>query len=141
MKEPLPAVKESNNSIEDDSAEARQNIKQLIETGNRALEEALDLAIQSESPRAFEVLTNMIKTLADLNGQIIDVHAKTNRTVKESAKSNGGHSTLPAPDGSAPGSVTNNYAFVGTSSELSKFIAQQLAGGTPPKPIDGDIVE
>lgn len=136
MKHKLPEPVDENKSVEDDASTARQNIKVLIETGNRALEEALDLAIQSESPRAYEVLTNLINTLADLNTRVVDVHGKAADIKRKSGQSAPAAAGLPAPD--TVNNNTTNIVFTGTTNELSKFLANLNA----PKPInDGDIIE
>lgn len=136
MKHKLPEPVDENKSVEDDAATARQNIKVLIETGNRALEEALDLAIQSESPRAYEVLTNLINTLADLNSRVVDVHGKAADIKRKSGQPSPSATGLPSAD--TVNNNTTNIVFTGTTNELSKFLANLNA----PKPInDGDIIE
>ena len=113
VKETLPPVVVDDNSVSEDIEEARANLKQLITTGNKALEYALDVAMQSESPRAFEVLTNMIKTLGDMNAQILDIHEKGNKiTTKDK----------PQNINATQNNVTNNVVFKGTPADLATFI-------------------
>jgi hypothetical protein len=113
VKETLPPVVVDDNSVSEDIEEARANLKQLISTGNKALEYALDVAMQSESPRAFEVLTNMIKTLGDMNAQILDIHEKGNKiTTKDK----------PQNINATQNNVTNNVVFKGTPADLATFI-------------------
>lgn len=136
LKTKLPEPVTEDKDLDEDAVKARQNIKTLIETGNRALEEALDLAIQSESPRAYEVLTNLINTLADLNSRVIDVHGKTadikKKTNTRTDESRTTQQTIEGP----VNSTTNNIVFTGTTAELSNFLATLK----PPKPT-GDIIE
>lgn len=87
---------------------ARQNMYDIIEKGQNALEDIVDIARQSESPRAFEVVTNLIKTLADANKDLMDL-AKKNKE-------------LSKPDASNETKTVNNNLFVGSSSELLKMI-------------------
>lgn len=87
---------------------ARQNMYDIIEKGTSALEDIVDIARQSESPRAFEVVTNLIKTLADANKDLMDL-AKKNKE-------------LSKPDSSNETKTVNNNLFVGSSSELLKMI-------------------
>ena len=87
---------------------ARQNMYDIIEKGTSALEDIVDIARQSESPRAFEVVTNLIKTLADANKDLMDL-AKKNKE-------------LSKPDASNENKTVNNNLFVGSSSELLKMI-------------------
>ena len=99
----LPAKTEKN-----DYEYARQNMYDIIEKGQSALEDIVDIARQSESPRAFEVVTNLIKTLADANKDLMDL-AKKNKE-------------LTKPDASNETKTVNNNLFVGSSSELLKMI-------------------
>lgn len=132
----LPEIPKEDTTLNDDADEAKHNIKTLIATGNKALEEALALAIESESPRAYEVLTNLINTLADLNSRVIDVHGKTADIKRKSGQA----PDLRQPNGQPEpvNNTTNNIVFTGTTAELSKFLATLNA----PKPInDGDIID
>lgn len=110
---PLAVVKVKNESIESDAAAARDNLRSLAETARVALENALSIAIQSESPRGFEVVANLLNTAADLNTKLLNTHQITAR-IKETEKQINtpelGHST------------TNNVIFNGTPSELAKLL-------------------
>lgn len=89
---------------------ARQNMYNIIERGSDALEDMLEIAKQSESARAFEVVTNLIKTLAETNKDLLDLAKKQKELTKEEE---GPQKT-----------VTNNNLFVGSSTELLKMIKQ-----------------
>jgi hypothetical protein len=110
----LPTVYEPNQDVNDDAELARKNIIKLLEIGNNAVEEAAQVANSSEAPRAYEVLSNMLKTLSDMNSQLMDIHEK-----KKKIKG-------PEVQQPAPGTVTNNIAFVGTTAELNKIIMERL---------------
>lgn len=113
----LPEVPTSTTKITDDATYARNNLKQLIETSRVALEYALDLARQSDSPRAYEVLATMINTASDLNTKLIDVHQREQKM------------TVPgSPDAPLPTAqnITNNVVFAGTTAELNSLIMKQL---------------
>lgn len=113
--EKLPALSNDVSTVTDDSNFARNNLRQLIETSRSALEHALSVAVQSDSPRAYEVLANLINTAADLNTKLMDVHQKEQKIVgtKEGETS--------------PTSVTNNsIVFTGTTAELSTLIMKKL---------------
>jgi hypothetical protein len=101
-------------NVEDDADLARKNIRSMLDVGNRALENAYEVATQSESPRAYEVLSNMLKTMADINGQLLDVHDKRRKAL-------GKPSAEPQE-----AKTVNNIAFVGTTSELNKIIMERL---------------
>jgi len=100
----LPALKAEKN---DDYEYARRNLYDVIEKGNNALEDIMDVAKQSESPRAYEVVTNLIKTMVDANKDLLQL-AKTRKELeaREPEKAQ----------------VTNNNLFVGSSAELLKMI-------------------
>ena len=93
--------------IENDYDTTRANLRELLTTGQSALMHALDVAKQSEHPRAFEVVGNLMKQLADVNQQLMDLH-------QQKAK-------LDAPKNKDT-KVTNNAIFVGSTSELAKMI-------------------
>ena len=77
-----PYVKESTteivetNAIEDDAEYARQNLRKLIEKGNVAADHIVEIAKQSEHPRAFEVAANMLKNLADMNKDLMEIQKR-----------------------------------------------------------------
>ncbi len=102
--------KEKNETLQGDFSTARGNIHNLIDTGMNALDGILKVATESDSPRAYEVLTNMIKTLSDMNKDLIDIHDKL--TDAESKKV-----TIK--------NTTNNSIYVGSTSELQNLINQE----------------
>lgn len=55
---------------------ARQNVKNIIEMGDDAVTEMVEIAKQSESPRAFEVVSTLMKTLLDANKDYVDISSK-----------------------------------------------------------------
>lgn len=116
--EPLPPIKIVETKVADDADFARANLRALIETSRIALENALQVAVQSESPRAYEVLATFINASADLNTKLIDVHQREKKI------------TIPgATEEKAPGSttnVTNNVVFTGTTTELNDLIMKGL---------------
>ena len=59
--------------VETDAALARKNIKSLLDKGSNAIDNLLLVAQESEHPRAYEVAANFIKTLADLNKDLLEV--------------------------------------------------------------------
>jgi hypothetical protein len=105
-----------NDKIESDYDKSRTNLHELLIKGQEALNYALDVAKQSEHPRAFEVVGNLMKQLADVNQQLLDIHQQKQK--------------LDAPSkAEAAKNVTNNNAiFVGSTSELSKMIKNMAKG-------------
>mgnify|MGYP006268864565 CR=1 FL=1 len=92
----------------DDYEFARSNLYDLINKGSLALEDIIDVAKQSESPRAFEVVTNLLKTMVDANKDLLDLAKKQKELEKRDEN----------PD--APKTVNNNLIL--TSAELLKMI-------------------
>lgn len=102
--------------LEKDHQEARKNIYHLIQQGHTALDYALELAKDSDSARGFEVVAGLMKTISDMNSQLMDTHSKKKHTKNIGAK------RMDNNDNGGPGSTTNNAIFVGSTSELSKMI-------------------
>lgn len=103
-----------NKNVSDDYEYARNNLKNLIDTGMGDFDKIMDIARQSESPRAFEVATNMLKTLTDTNKDLLDLAKKKKDIMQEKDK--------PSPQ-----NVTNN-AFFGSTAELQKAIKGKTDG-------------
>jgi hypothetical protein len=104
---------------EDDFEFARANVKKLASTSDDAIAVMLSLAQDSEHPRAFEVLANLIKTAADTNKQLIDLAKDRKKLLR------GDSSKRVAP--LSPQSVTNNAIFVGTTADLQRKLAESKA--------------
>jgi hypothetical protein len=62
---------------------SRKTFRELIHKGNAAIEGITDLAKQSESPRAYEVLATLMKTVADTTKDLYDLQKKTKDLSKE----------------------------------------------------------
>jgi len=88
----------------------RGNLYSLIEKGQEAINGILELAQESEMPRAYEVAGQLIKSVADTTDKLIDLQKKLKDVQEDTVKS--------------PSSVTNNALFVGSTSELSKILKQ-----------------
>lgn len=62
--------------VDDDAEFARQNIRNLIEKGNDAASHIVEIAKQSEHPRAFEVAAGMLKNLSDMNKDLLEIQKR-----------------------------------------------------------------
>jgi hypothetical protein len=100
---------EAKTPVEDDAEFARQNIRTLIEKGNTAMDNLLLVANASEHPRAYEVAAGLIKNLADLNKDLLEIQKRKKDLDPTQAKNNG---------------TTNidKAVFVGSTTELVKFL-------------------
>jgi len=97
------------NQAEQDYQYARENFYNVIETGSKALEDMLDLAKASEHPRAYEVVSTIMKTLVDANKDLVSMSEKKAEAVKTSQEGDSKN-------------VTNNNLFVGSTSELQQML-------------------
>jgi len=105
----LPATSiETAPDINVDFAVARKNIRDIIERGDDALECALELAKESEHPRTYEVVGQLIKVLVDANKDLLSIHKQR----KE----------LDAADSEVSSKNVTNAIFVGSTAELQKII-------------------
>ena len=86
---------------------ARENYYNLIERNQDAVEEMLEIAKQSEHPRAFEVVGQLIKSGIDANKELMGLH----KTKKELSIEKSG-----------PGVAVNKAVFVGSTAELQKLL-------------------
>ena len=85
---------------------ARKNYYNLIERNQDAVEEMLEIAKQSEHPRAFEVVGQLIKSGLDANKELMALH----KTKKELSVERGTQT------------LVNNAVFVGSTAELQKLL-------------------
>lgn len=115
--ETLPSIYSGEEDIKSDAEQARANIKRLIAMSQRALEEYMEVAIESENPRAYEVLSNLINSAADLNSKLIDVHGNEQKIAKN---------TPGAGDEEGKNVTNNNIIFSGTTSELNDMILKRI---------------
>tara|TARA_B100000287_G_scaffold103431_1_gene95630 strand:- start:695 stop:1120 length:426 start_codon:yes stop_codon:yes gene_type:complete len=89
---------------------SRAQLYSLIEKGQDAVNGILDVADQSQSARSYEVAGQLIKHVADTTDKLIDLQQKMKDLKKEDPK--------------GPSSVTNNALFIGSTSDLQKFLKQ-----------------
>ena len=95
------------NDAEKDYEYQRQNFYNLVERGTDAVEGILELAKESDHPRAYEVAGNLIKQVAEVTEKLGDLQEKM-RKLKE------------VPN-NAPKNITNAL-FVGSTAELQKML-------------------
>ena len=97
--------KESN--TEKDLEYARENYMDLIEKGRHSLEDLMEIARQSQHPRAFEVIATLIKTITDTNEKVVNLQKQAKEILSDEL---------------AAKKVTNNNLFIGNTSELTKIL-------------------
>lgn len=109
--ESAPLIKKTDTtsgiSLDADFNYVRNNIKELIDNGSSAVDEILKVAKAGDSPRAYEVLGQLLKTVSEMNKDLLDLYQKSKAIKKEEIKVN---------------HTTNNSIYVGSTSELQDLI-------------------
>lgn len=100
-------IEEDSESVKDIDL-AKKNIESIIKQGDDSLVEIISIAKQSQSPRAFEVVSNLMKTLLDANKDFVEMSMKKKYAVDE----------MNAPKEAAQTNVTNNNLIVSTADLL-----------------------
>ena len=111
---PTQKIEKINSTVEDikkDYEYTRGNLYSLIEKGQEAINGILELAQESEMPRAYEVAGQLIKNVADATDKLMDLQKKL-KDVEEEKQSR------------SPTNVTNAL-FVGSTAELAKLLKKQ----------------
>ena len=108
----IDKIKEASDDIKKDYDYTRGNLYSIIEKGQEAINGILELAQESEMPRAYEVAGQLIKNVADATDKLMDLQKKL-KEVNEEEKVKGP-------------STVNNALFVGSTSELSKILKSGL---------------
>lgn len=104
-------VHKSDDQVENDFEYARQNMYEIIGQGQEAIARLMDIADQSQHPRAYEVIANLIKTMADTNKDLLDL-TKKKRDLQ------------PKEEEAKQQQVTNNL-FVGSTAELQQLLQKK----------------
>lgn len=95
---------------------SRGQLYNLIQKGQKAIDGILDVASQSDHPRAYEVAFQGIKNVSELAEKLIEVQKKM-KDIEEDKPSKGP-------------STVNNTMFVGSTAELQKFLKQSKINNT-----------
>ena len=98
--------------IDKDYEYTRGNLYSIIEKGQEAINGILELAQESEMPRAYEVAGQLIKSVSDATDKLMDLQKKL-KDVEEEKQSKGP-------------STVNNALFVGSTAELQKLLKSGL---------------
>jgi tetrahydromethanopterin S-methyltransferase subunit G len=103
--------------IEKDYEYSREQLYNLIGKGQKAIDGIMDVARNSDHPRAYEVAFQGIKNIADMTDKLIDLQKKM-KTMDEDSSMRKGPSTV------------NNTMFIGSTAELQKFLKQSKINNT-----------
>ena len=102
-------VVDTRNPVETDTDLARDNIKELIQKGHKAVDELAVIARDSQHPRAYEVMATLIKNMSDLNKDLLQLQ-KQKKDLMISSDNKTGEVNV------------NNALFVGSTAELMKLL-------------------
>ncbi len=97
-------------NVENDYEYSKRTYYDLIEKGQNALDDMIDVARNLEHPRAYEVLSGMIKNVSDVNDRLMDLNKKKKDFYKNDIKQIEGNNT------------TNNNLFVGSTTDLQRML-------------------
>ena len=106
-------IADSTEQLQKDYEYSRGQLYSIIEKGQEAINGILELAQESDSPRAYEVAGQLIKNVGDVTDKLLDLQKKM-KDINQEQK------------GSAPTSVTNNAVFLGSTAELQKFLKSSM---------------
>lgn len=106
----VPETETLEENINYDYEQTRNNLHGLLAQGQEALIYALEVAKQSEHPRAFEVVGKLVEQLANVNHQLLELSEKKQKLSGKKV------------DEPEKGNVTNNAIFVGSTAELNNVL-------------------
>ena len=100
---------EKEENVEIDYEYSKRTYYDLIEKGQHALDDMIEVARNLEHPRAFEVVSGMIKNVSDVNDKLMDLNKKKKDYYKQEVKQ-------------LEGGTTNNNLFVGSTTDLQRML-------------------
>lgn len=106
----IPAPVRVSSDVENDADFARENIRNLIDKGSRAMENLMDVARESEHPRAYEVLAAMMKNISDMNKDLMEIQKRKADLFPKEFKDNNSQINV------------DKAVFVGSTAELVKYL-------------------
>ena len=92
--------------IKDDYEFSRETYKELIKVGTLSMDSLAELARESEHPRAFEVLSNHLKSISDITEKLMKLQKSKKELTDDDVKKE----------------ITNNNVFVGSTTELQRLL-------------------
>ena len=107
----MTSTKTQQSSTEDDFELVRRIKHGLLVKGEEALEDMIEVARATEHPRAYEVLSGMLKNVSDAGDSLIDIHKKKHDMEKKDPP------MIP---------TTNNNVFVGSTTDLQRMLMKDV---------------
>ncbi len=115
--------------LKKDYITVRKNLREILMTGADAIDSVLTVAKESDSPRAYEVAAQLIKAVADVNKDLLEIHKK----VKEIE---GGDASSQKAT-----SITNNSIFVGSTKDLQAVVRERYKELMNAKVVEAEVVK
>lgn len=106
---------DANQHLDKDYEEIRTNLKDIIKRGAEAIDGILLVASETQQPRAYEVVATLIKSVADVNKDLLTMHKQMQDIRKDT----------PASKQSA-NQITNNSIFVGSTTDLQAILKGKM---------------
>jgi hypothetical protein len=103
-------------TVNSDFQYARQNIKTIIDTGMEAAENLASLASQSEHPRMYECLSNLLQINSLNNKMLMDIDSQMKDLIDGKEEPDGGDN------------ITNNTLVVATTTDIQRMIEEKIKG-------------
>lgn len=101
----------------DDYQKSRSTLRNVLDKGEHALTNMMQIAVQTESARSFEVVSNLMKTMSEISKDLISLHKQVN----DSKKKDIDDSKTPQPQ--LINNTQNNIVFQGTTTDLFDMIS------------------
>ena len=105
-----PPLERDKTDIRNDYEYTRGNLYSIIEKGQEAINGILELAQESDMPRAYEVAGQLVKSVSDATDKLMDLQKKLKDVEEETVQK--GPSTV------------NNSLFVGSTADLAKMLKE-----------------
>ena len=103
-----------NDNVDNDYQYSRETYYDLLEKGRESMELMIEVARESEHPRAFEVLSGMMKNMADINDKLMALNKQKKEIDRED-------------DPKKLGNTTNKNLFLGSTSDLQRLLQNEKA--------------
>lgn len=107
----LIVAEKETNAVDEDFAFARENLKKLICKGVSALDGILFVAKESEHPRAYEVASNFLKNMSEMNKDLLELQISKKEILKQNSR-----------QVNDPSITVQKAVFVGSTNELNKLL-------------------
>ena len=101
-----------NDNVDNDYQYSRETYYDLLEKGRESMELMIEVARESEHPRAFEVLSGMMKNMADINDKLMALNKQKKEIDRED-------------DPKKLGNTTNNNLFLGSTTDLQRLLQNE----------------